>query len=222
MDDREAHIALSGFPIFKNISCDELKGVMPGQGIVSYKKRQPLFRENEPADGIFCLLDGKVKVTKKDAVHRDTLIRFARPGDVLGLHSIFADGSHHTTATAMEDSRTLMIAKNVLIQFGGKHPVFFENILDQLSHEMREKECRITRIRLRSAKGRLLETLDMMKNTYGTNDRQAINYNFDKEELAGLIHVKTSSLNRILNDLQSRQLIRCSGAEIQILNLDPS
>ncbi|MBX7151749.1 Crp/Fnr family transcriptional regulator [bacterium] len=222
MGDRDAHISLSGFPIFKNIPADELKNVLSEQGIVHYKKNQQLFRESELSDGIFCLLNGKVKITKKDAAHRDTLIRFACTGDVLGLHSIFADGLHHTSATAMEDARTLMITKNALIQFGGSHRIFFENILDQLSHEMREKECRITRIRLRSAKGRLLETLDMMKNTYGTNDRQVINYNFDKEELAGLIHVKTSSLNRILNDLQSRQLIRCSGAEIQILNSDPS
>ncbi|NUM80892.1 Crp/Fnr family transcriptional regulator [bacterium] len=222
MGDRDMQTLLSSFSIFKNIPGDELKYVMPEHGAIGFKRHEQLFRENEPADCIFCLLDGKAKVTKKDAAHRDTLIRFARPGDVLGLHSIFADGLHHTTATAIEDARALRIERNALIQFGGNHPAFFENILDQLSHEMREKECRITHIRLRSAKGRLLETLGMMEHTYGTNDRQAINYNFDKEELAGLIHVKTSSLSRILNDLQSRQLIRCTGNEIQILNLDPS
>src|SRR6185437_11784011 len=57
-----------------------------------------LFRQGEPAMGIFFLLDGRVKLSALAVDTKNALLKIAQTGEVLGLSAVISGRPYLTTA----------------------------------------------------------------------------------------------------------------------------
>ena len=55
-----------------------------------YKKGQNLFLEGNPPFGLYCVHNGKIKITKMGSDGKETIVRLAGAGDLLGHRSLFS------------------------------------------------------------------------------------------------------------------------------------
>ena len=107
-----------GIPYRSIVSPPELvEGLKPlGQEITCAKGRT-LFREGEPAQGLYIVLDGHASLTmiteKGDAV----VVRSSGPGSLIGLPGTFLSGIYGLTATIDRDGRFIFVKRQKVLEF---------------------------------------------------------------------------------------------------------
>ena len=68
------------------------------------KKGHQIFKEDDPVIGIYFVYKGTIKVHKKWDNEKELIIRFARPGDVIGYLGLGKMPVYPVTTTALEPS----------------------------------------------------------------------------------------------------------------------
>ena len=108
--------------IFCELSNEVLTDVTKHKIMNSYKKGQTLFHEGNPPFGLFCINDGKIKLTKMSAEGKDSIVRIVAAGDVLGHRSLFSEGPYRATATALEDCKVCFLDKKYISELIEQKP----------------------------------------------------------------------------------------------------
>jgi CRP/FNR family transcriptional regulator len=95
-----------------------------------------LFHEGECAQGIFLLCKGAMKLSM-GSVHDDrTIMRVARPGEILGLSSAMCGGPHEVTAQALVDSELLFVSRKDFLQYVREHASACFQVVLQMSKNL--------------------------------------------------------------------------------------
>lgn len=87
---------------------------------IALAKDDVLFRENETVKGVYFLLTGKIKITKKDTENKESILYLIKSPDIVCLHSIMEEEYHLHTAASACDAMVCFIPKTE-----------FEKILEQ-------------------------------------------------------------------------------------------
>src|SRR5690606_18776154 len=107
--------------------------------VYEVKKGTTVFRAGETALGYYFLHEGCVKVHKKWKNNRDLILRFAKPGDILG-HRGMPDTSHPVTATAMTDVTICFISASMFKSTMLINPVLAYEMTVLFARELHEVE----------------------------------------------------------------------------------
>ncbi|CAN0179637.1 unnamed protein product, partial [Chrysoparadoxa australica] len=77
--------------VFCELSRDDLQDVSEHKVTNTYKKGQTLFVQGNHPFGLYCVSTGNIKITKIGADGKESIVRIASAGDVLGHRSLFTD-----------------------------------------------------------------------------------------------------------------------------------
>jgi CRP/FNR family transcriptional regulator, cyclic AMP receptor protein len=89
----------------------------PGRKIVQLRATQAFFSQGDPADCVFYLQKGRVKISIASADGKEATIRLVLAGDFFGEKAMAAEpGLRVTTATAMTACTALKIARPEFLQ----------------------------------------------------------------------------------------------------------
>lgn len=84
----------------------------PGRRIVQLKRAEAFFSQGDPADCVFYLQKGRVKISIASGAGKEATIRLVSGGDFFGEKAMAADpGQRLTTATAMTACTALRISR---------------------------------------------------------------------------------------------------------------
>jgi CRP/FNR family transcriptional regulator len=101
-----------------------------------YPSGAVLFQEGEPAEGIFLLCGGAVKLSVGSS-HGDTLVlRSAGPGEILGLSSTLTGQGHEVTAETTTASRVIFIRRKEFLRYLHEHCDICMQVVQSLSNEV--------------------------------------------------------------------------------------
>jgi len=95
-----------------------------------------LFREGLTARGVFLLCSGRVRLTVCSESGRRMTLRYAYPGEVLGLSAALAGGQYEVTAEVMEAVQVAQIRRRELLQFLREHGDVCMQIVHLLSEDL--------------------------------------------------------------------------------------
>lgn len=101
------------------------------------RKGQVIFREGSPSDFAFIIESGQVEVSRQRRDGQTEVL------DILGHHEIFGEigmidgGPRTATATALENSKVLMISRQDLNNMARKDPQALFPVLKALTARMR-------------------------------------------------------------------------------------
>lgn len=127
---------------FYKCSLETLFRSFPGKQYMHFEKDDFLFREQEPAEGIFCMYSGKVKVSKQGKDHKEYITRLAKPGYLLGL-SLFTNKVYSNSAVALEATSACFIHKDEFIPFICNNPEVLIQVMKHLCYEIEVVEQKI-------------------------------------------------------------------------------
>lgn len=205
---------------FCNLSLDEKKWISDKKGDNFYKKGQVIFYEGNHANGLFCLFDGKVKLTKLGKDGKEQIIRFSKDGDILGYRSLLSNEPYHATATALEDSYICMITKEKFLQIIEENPKVSLKVIQLLSKDLKGAEQHLIDVAQKTVKERISKSLLLLKNTFGyLADGETLNIHMTRSEIADMAGTTTESTIRTLAQLSDENLIKLEGKNIIISNL---
>jgi CRP/FNR family transcriptional regulator, cyclic AMP receptor protein len=98
-----------------------LSTVGAGRTLVSFRKGQTIFAQGDPADSLFVIQKGEVKVSVKSRSGKETILDILSDADFIGKDSVAGRSVRTGSASAMTDCSLLRISKkNMMLALAGQ------------------------------------------------------------------------------------------------------
>lgn len=187
-----------------------------------YKKGQVVFHSGRNPTGVFCLLDGKIKMSKIGPDGKEHIVRFVLPGRLLGIRAFLGECVYTATSTALEESVICYIPKDVFWKFQHKYPTITSCMITTLSQLLCEAEDKMTSIAQKNVRGRLAETLLELREVFSYGEKSKENthpISLSREDLANIVGTATETVIRLVSEFKEAGLIEVEGRKILVINM---
>ena len=210
--------AIRNLNSFRTLNNNELSILSEKKKIVTFKKGDLLFEEGAYLNGIFCLRNGKCKVSKLSPNGKDQIIRFIKKGDLIGERSVLNGSTAHLTVTALENVQACFIPKEEIETSFRNNTNFSLEITKAICTDLDNANIAIANMAQKNVKERLADTLLLFDRTFGEDKDGFLNIKLSREEIANAIGTATESNIRLLSILKKEGIIELSGKRIKILD----
>lgn len=205
--------------IFKGLNQKDKETLAHKHTVAIIKKGRFLFKEGEKPRGLVCLASGKVKVFKEGVGGREQILKMMRQQGFIGYKALFSDIPWSVSAIALEDSAACIFEKNSFVRILKKNPDFSMKFIKIIADELEFSNNRIVSLTQKHIRGRLAESLLIMRDTYGYEaDGKTIRVILSREDIANLSNMTTSNAIRTLSNLASEGIIETTGRRISIID----
>ncbi len=206
------------FNALKTLTHDELDMFSDHKTSLLIKKGENLMTEGNAINGLYCIREGKCKMTKLNTNGKEQIIKFIKGGDILGQRSILSDEPVGLNVTALEDMYVCFIPKGDILDTIRDNSQFSLNLMKNVSHQLNEANTLISQMAQKPVKDRLAETLLNLENIFGVDNEGCIDVILTREEIANTIGTATESAIRLLSNLKKDSVIDLIGKKIKITN----
>ena len=188
-----------------------------------YQKGQSIFFSGRTPTGVFCLMEGKVKMAKMGSDGKDQIVRFVLPGKLLGIRAFLGECAYTATATAIEDSIICYIPGDQFKYLQSKYPTITSCMITTLSQLLCEAEDKMTSIAQKNVRERLAETLLELQQvfSYGEKSKESAKpISLTREDLANIIGTATETVIRLLSDFKDTGVIDIVGRKVILKDIN--
>jgi CRP-like cAMP-binding protein len=209
--------------VFSTIQGDDLLSISECKVTNLYKRGQTLFFQGNPPYGLYCISHGTVKVSKIGNDGKESIVRMAKKGDLIGHRSLFTEDYYTATATALEDSVICFIDKKFICKAIETKPAIAMSIINKLSRDLGSAEKKVASLFQKNVRERLAELLLCLKESYGKQGEKGsweIGIKLTREEMASMIGVANETLIRFMTEFKDEEIITQKGKTIYIINED--
>lgn len=186
----------------------------------TYKRGQSIFHQGNPPYGLYCVRSGKVKIAKIGSDGKESIVRIAHAGDVLGHRSLFSNENYTASATTLEDSVLCFIDKKFIHKIIMDHPEIALKLIQQLSLEMGQAEERNAAMFQKNVRERLAGLFLNLARQYGVKEdgRIRLDIRLTREELASMIGTANETVIRFITEFKEEGLIDQEGKILFLLD----
>lgn len=198
----------------KSENKEELKSLIAQKRIRQVKKGQIIYYDHDHAQGLYLVLEGKIKTVKLSEDGRELLTGIYHADEYFGIHDALISQTHTETAEAMENSSICMLHKDRVNELLNKNSAVAMQFIHLLSSHIQQKEEQLVQLAYHSVRKRLAETL--MRISDINNDENI--FKISRDDLAAMAGMATETVSRTLSDFKEEKLIEKKGGEIYILD----
>ena len=190
---------------------DFLTEVGEGMAIADYRKNQKVFSQGDPADAIFYIQNGKVKLTVISQQGKEAVVGILSTGDFFGEGCLAGQPLRMSTVTAMSQCAIVRLNKRSAIQVLHEEPAFAERFLTYvLSRNMRLEEDLADQL-FNSSEKRLARALLLLANFGKEGKPEQVIPKLSQETLAEIIGTTRSRVSFFMNKFRKLGLIDYNG-----------
>ncbi len=199
---------LKGCRLLAGIPREDLVRDCPSARILTIRHRGTIYRQAEPSRAVFCVLDGKVTLSRLS--HEGATITTA----ALGAGEFF--GHALSGALEAEDTATAKGAVSVwrvpIAEFQSlllHHPVVSWEFVSLLARRQRQMERRIEGFAFKRTEARLAETFRELSGGFATRCEHGFGQHLrlTQQELADLVGATRPVVSTILNRLRAKGVL---------------
>lgn len=198
----------------------KFRAVLQNQPLISFKRGQIIFQQNELSQGIFYLDQGKIKLSRIGQDGKESILLIAAPGDILGHRNLISDDNYGATAVALEESKLRFLSKQQVREAIQQEPEIAFSIIRKLTQEVYAAETRNSSLYQKSVRQRLAELLIQLKTSFGVEEqgKLKLDIRLTREEMACLIGTTNETVIRTISDFKEEGIIRQIGKTIYLEN----
>lgn len=185
----------------------------------SFKRGSIIYQEGNRMKGFYCVQRGIVKVYKTGLDGKEQILRFAKPGDIIGYRSVMSEEPACTTTEVLEEAILCQIPTHLLISLVKTNGSFALEMMKLTCKELGEANAYITDIAQLTVRERLAEILMHLHADFGVTHEGILNISLTREELSNIVGTATESIIRLLSEFNSKGLIELKGRKIKILDM---
>jgi len=182
-----------------------------------YQKGQLIFQEGSPTLGLYCVHNGKIKVTKVGGDDKEQILRLAKEGDTLGLGSLMAGSNHSNSAVALEEAVVCFIPRSNFLSLLTCNTQFCTAVMKLLADTLSQAEERMLHLAYKPVRERLADALLLLLHTYQAADQSKFSISITREDLASLVGTAKETTIRLLSELKDDGIVASKGSQITVL-----
>jgi CRP/FNR family transcriptional regulator, cyclic AMP receptor protein len=170
-----------------------------GRRVAEYSKKDVVFSQSDPANAIFYIQKGKVKLTVVSDNAKEAVIAILGVGDFLGEGCLAGRALYLGTATAMSDCSIVRLEKSSMIRLLHEEPTFSELFVSYLlSRNIRIEEDLVDQL-FNSSEKRLARVLLLLANFGKEGKPEPVIAKISQETLAEMIGTTRSRVSFFMN-----------------------
>ncbi|HUG55785.1 MAG TPA: Crp/Fnr family transcriptional regulator [Candidatus Limnocylindrales bacterium] len=211
----EAQMAerLRRLPLFARLAEPELLELARRVRLKSFRRAETIFRKDDQGTHLYLVLEGSVKIALPGEYGQEALVALIRAGEFFGELALFDRSPRSATAMAMEDTRAALLASDDFLAFLETHPAAVRVVLETLARTIRRLSDRVEDLVFLDVPSRVAKYLLDLAQVNGAQD---LELTLTQDELAAFIGASRVSVNRVLGDLERRDLITIRRRHIAI------
>lgn len=205
--------------LFDVLTPDEKAYILANHTTIRYRKNQIIYQEGEKPSGLLCVGSGKVKIFKEGLMGRDQILRMASGPGFIGYRAFFAEENHVASAVVFEPCVIFHISREVIMNLMRWNNELCLNIIKSFATELGFARYRAITLTQKHIRGRLAESLLVLRDTYGYEDGgSTLGIYLSREDLANFSNMTTSNAIRTLTAFAKEKVISLDGRIIKILD----
>lgn len=173
--------------------------------------RRTLFRQGEPADALYYIRSGKVRLSVVSVQGKEGVIAILGPGDFLGEGSLARDAVRGASAVAMSPSQVTRIDRTAMMRLIRHEPVVADAFLSFLLTRNAQIEADLIDHLFNSSERRLARVLLLLANCGEGERLEGIIPRISQEVLAAKVGTTRSRINFFMNKFRKLGLIEYAG-----------
>jgi CRP-like cAMP-binding protein len=205
-------------PLFRHLEEQELQEIMLNKITETYKRGSIVYQEGNRMKGFCCVQSGIIKIYQTGFDGKEQIIRFAKPGDIIGYRSVVSNEPACTTTEVIEESILCHIPTEILLNLVKTNGNFAVELMKLTCKELGEANSYITDIAQKTVKERLAEILIHLDDEFGEDLQGILKISLTREELSNIVGTATESIIRLLSEFKSLGYIEINGRKIKILD----
>jgi CRP/FNR family cyclic AMP-dependent transcriptional regulator len=177
-----------------------------GRTISRYRSNKLIVVQGDPADGVFYVLRGKVKVTFLSGSGKEAVLAIHGEGDFFGQNCLITSARRRYSASAITECTIMRIENAVLQEVLQKHPEFSEFFIACLLRRAILMQDDIIDHLTNSSQKRLARLLLLLSCDWD-NRTETISPHISDELLAQMVGTTRSRVNAFMNEFRRSGLI---------------
>ena len=188
-----------------------LSTVNGGRTVSNYRKRQKVFSQGDPADSVFYIQDGNVKVCVISERGKEAVVATHVKGDFFGEGCLTGQPLRLATVAAMTDCVIMRIDKAAIVRVLHDEPKFSEMFMSYLlTRNARVEEDLVDQL-FNSSEKRLARLLLLMANFGKEGKPEPVLAKISQETLAEMIGTTRSRVSGFMNKFRKLGFIEYNG-----------
>ncbi|HEX9436054.1 MAG TPA: Crp/Fnr family transcriptional regulator [Candidatus Limnocylindria bacterium] len=196
---------LRRLPLFQRLSDDELNDLAERIRLRPFRRSEVIFRKDDPGTHLYLVLDGAVKITLPGEFGQEALVAIIRPGEFFGELALFDRSPRSASAVALEDTRAALLASDEFLAFLERHPGAVRLVLETLARTIRRLSDRVEDLTFLDVPSRVAKYL--LDLSHASEGATPLELNLTQDELAAFVGASRVSVNRVLGDLERRDIV---------------
>jgi CRP/FNR family cyclic AMP-dependent transcriptional regulator len=180
-----------------------------------------LYSEGSPADTIFFVESGLVKIHRRGEEGKEIILQIIAPGELFGEQALGMDHTRAVSAEVLQEGLIFAIPRDLFLGFCESHPEMWRHIAMLAINRKRDLEKKIELLCLRDVEYRILYYLAELALTIGQKaEEHEHSIPLSQGELASLIGATRETTSTTLNTLARRGLVRLGRRQLILSSLE--
>jgi CRP/FNR family cyclic AMP-dependent transcriptional regulator len=188
-----------------------LSSVGAGRSTTRYNANKSIFRQGDPADGVFYIQKGKVKLTVVSEHGKEGVIAILDVGEFFGEGCLAGQPLHMASAVAMADSTIVKIEIDTMISVLHEEPKVSEMFMAFLLSRNIQFEADLVDQLFNSSERRLARVLLLLANFGKEGKMETVIPKISQEVLAARVGTTRSRINFFMNKFRKLGFIEYNG-----------
>lgn len=205
--------------LFKGLSDAELQEVTQAGKRSQFSPNAYLYYESDPAEKVFVLLKGQVRLSQVTPEGQQVILRYASPGEAFGVIAVISGINYPVSAQAVETVEALSWDRATMNQLMERYPRISLNAVHILANRVREFQDRVRELSTERVERRIARALLRLVRQTGKKVPEGvlIDLPLSREDLAQMTGTTLFTVSRTLSQWETRGIIRSGRERIIIL-----
>src|SRR5580704_14919608 len=182
-----------------------------GRGIGEYRKDQIVFSQGDPADAVFYIQSGKVKLTVVSEQGKEAVVAMLGTNDFFGEGCLAGQALRIATVATIMDSVIVRLEKAAIVGVIQQEPAFSEMFIAHLLSRAVRVEADLVDQLFNSSEKRLARLLLLLANVGKDDKPEPILAKISQETLADMIGTTRSRVSFFMNKFRKLGFIDYNG-----------
>lgn len=205
-------------PCFRMLSAEEAELVRESRTQVLFRKGDTLTKQGAFASYVLFVMTGLVKQYIEGDGLRSFNLRIIRPGEFIGLSSVFSHNTFTYSAVALTECQVFLIEKATLANVIRQNGTFAFSFIQRYCEQNIDLTATLRNIIYKQMNGRMADTLlyiDSLKAGYPEIFQQ-----LTRRDLADFAGISMESAVKLLKAFEKDGLIRLNDKDVELVNYD--
>ena len=205
--------------LFAGLGKDTIQAIASSGVIKAYSPDTYLFLQGDPAERIYILITGRVKLSQVTPEGQNVILRYVGPGEAFSVIAVLAEMKSPVSAEVVEPSRLISWNKDTFKDLMLRFPHLALNNLAVLAARTREFQDRIRELATERVERRIARTILRLARQTGRKVPEGIllGLSITRQEIAELAGTTLFTVSRTISQWENQGVIKAGREEIIIL-----